>query len=93
MGAALDPMARLANPRTEGAESLVDVTTANGQTFTLAIDSTSKLPTRVVTRTDNTNLGDVAISTAFAGYQAVGGLQLPTELTTKTDDFTTQEVR
>jgi hypothetical protein len=33
-----------------------------------------------VTMADNTNLGDVAISTAFAGYQAVGDLQLPTQL-------------
>ena len=92
VGAALDPMARLANPRTEGSESLLDVTTASGQAFTLAIDSTTKLPTRVVTTTDNTNLGDVAISTAFSGYQAVGGLQLPTGLSTKTDEFTTQEI-
>jgi glyoxylase-like metal-dependent hydrolase (beta-lactamase superfamily II) len=91
--AALDPMARLANPRTEGGESLVDVTTSSGQAFTLAIDSTTKLPTRVVTQADNTNLGDVAISTAFGGYQASGDLQLPTQLTTKTDDFTTQEIR
>lgn len=91
--AALDPMAKLANPRTEGSESIIDVSTPSGQTFTLAIDSGTKLPTRVVTRTDNTNLGDVAISTAFAGYQAAGGLQLPTELTTKTDDFTTQAVK
>jgi glyoxylase-like metal-dependent hydrolase (beta-lactamase superfamily II) len=91
--AALDPMAGLANPRTEGGQALVDVTTANGQKFTLAIDSTTKLPSRVVTMTDNTNLGDVAISTSFAGYQDVGGLQLPTSLTTKTDDFTTAEVR
>jgi hypothetical protein len=46
-----------------------------------------------VTLTDNTNLGDVAISTSFAAYQDVGGLQLPTSLTTKTDDFTTAEIR
>ncbi|NOT28656.1 MAG: MBL fold metallo-hydrolase [Acidobacteria bacterium] len=91
--AALDPMARLANPRTEGAESLLDVTTASGQAFTLAIDSTTKLPSRVVTTADNTNLGDVAISTTFAGYQAAGGLQLPSDLTTKTDDFTTQQIK
>ena len=91
--AALDPMAKLANPRTEGSESIVDVSTPSGQAFTLAIDSGTKLPTRVVTRAYNTNLGDVAISTAFAGYQAAGGLQLPTELTTKTDEFTTQEIK
>jgi glyoxylase-like metal-dependent hydrolase (beta-lactamase superfamily II) len=91
--AALDPMARLANPRTEGSESLVDVTTSSGQAFTLAIDSTTKLPSRVVTTADNTNLGDVAISTTFTGYQAAGGLQLPSDLTSKTDDFTTQQIK
>jgi glyoxylase-like metal-dependent hydrolase (beta-lactamase superfamily II) len=91
--AALDPMARVTNPRTEGSESLVDVTTASGQSFTLAIESATKLPSRVVTNADNTNLGDVAISTSFAGYQAAGGLQLPTDLTTKVDDFTTQQIK
>ncbi|MGH9255319.1 MAG: MBL fold metallo-hydrolase, partial [Vicinamibacterales bacterium] len=91
--AALDPMARLANARTEGSESLVDVTTAGCQTFTLAIDSTTKLPTRVVGRTDNTNLGDVVVTTSFADYQDASGLQLATRLTTKVDDFTTAEIR
>jgi glyoxylase-like metal-dependent hydrolase (beta-lactamase superfamily II) len=91
--AALDPMSKLGNPRTEGSESLVDVTIADGRTFTLAIDSTSKLPTRVMSRTDNTNLGDVVIESSFADYQESGGLQLPTRLTVKTDDFTTAEYR
>jgi glyoxylase-like metal-dependent hydrolase (beta-lactamase superfamily II) len=91
--AALDPMAKVANPRTEGGETVMDVTTAAGQSFTLAVDGTTKLPSRVVTKAYNTNLGDVAISTSFAAYQDVSGLQLPTSLTTKTDDFTTAEVR
>lgn len=91
--AALDPMAVLANARTEGGDSLVDVTSAAGQRFTLAIDSTTKRPTRVVSRTDNTNLGDVAIETSFADYQDAGGLQLATRLTSKVDDFTTAEIR
>jgi glyoxylase-like metal-dependent hydrolase (beta-lactamase superfamily II) len=90
--AALDPMAVLANPRTEGTESLVDVT-SSGRTFTLAIDSTSKLPTRVVSKMYNVNLGDVAITTSFADYQQAGGLQLAARLTTKTDDYTTAEMR
>ena len=91
--AALDPMARLANARTEGSDSLVDVTTASGLLFTLAIDTTTKLPTRVTSRTDNTNLGDVVVETSFAEYQDAGGLQLPTRLTMKLDDFTTAEYR
>jgi glyoxylase-like metal-dependent hydrolase (beta-lactamase superfamily II) len=91
--AALDPAARLAKPRTAGSERVVDVTTANGLLFTLAIDGTTHLPTRVVSMTDNTNLGDVAIETSFADYQDVNGLKLPAHLTTKTDRFTTADIR
>ena len=87
--AALDPMAKLTNPRTEGGQSMVDVTTASGTSFTLAVDAATKLPSRVSNVADNTNLGDVTISTTFADYQDVGGLTLPATLTTKTDDFTT----
>ena len=93
MRAALDSMARLSNPRTEGGESLVDVTTSGGVMFTLAVDATTKRPTRVVSRTDNVNLGDVVTETSFAEYQESGGLQLPTRLTMKVDDFTTAEYR
>ena len=91
--AALDPAARLANPRDANGQRAVDVTTAGGLTFTLAIDKTTKLPTRVVSMTDNTNLGDVAIETSFADYQDVSGLKLPARLTTKTDKYTTAEIR
>ena len=91
--AALDPAAMLSNPRTLDNQSVVDITTADGLTFTLAIDSMTKLPTRVVSMTDNTNLGDVAIETSFADYQDVNGLKLPARLTTKTDKYTTAELR
>jgi glyoxylase-like metal-dependent hydrolase (beta-lactamase superfamily II) len=91
--AALDPMASLANPRTEGDESLVDVTTAGGQRFTLAVDAATNLPSRVTTMTYNANLGDVAISTSFEDYEETDGWQLPTRLTTRTDDFTTMEIQ
>jgi len=89
--AALDPMAMLANPRTEGSESLVDVTTADGRKFTLAIDSTTKLPARVITAGTNNVLGDVALITVFADYRDVSGLQLPSRVTSLTDDFPTAE--
>jgi len=75
--AALDPAAKLANPRTAGNESVVEVTTAKGLTFTLAIDSSTKLPSRVVSMSENANMGDVAIETNFADYQDVSGLKLP----------------
>ncbi len=91
--AALDPAAKLGNLQTFGSQRSVDVTTASGFTLTLAIDSTTKLPTRVVSMTDNTVLGDVAIETSFADYQDVNGLKLPARLTTKTDKYTTADLR
>ncbi len=91
--AALDPAAARTNLRTEGSETLLDVTAADGQAYTLVVDTATKLPSRVVTRTYNVNLGDVVITTAFDGYQDVGGLQLPGRLTSRTDDFTTAEIR
>jgi hypothetical protein len=91
--AALDPEAKLENPRTAGNERVVDVTTSNGLKFTLATDAATNLPTRVVSMTDNTNLGDVAIETSFADYQDVAGLKLPKRLTTKTDKYQTAEIR
>jgi len=91
--AALDPTARLTRARTEGSERLVDVTTADGSTRTLAIDAATRLPTRVVSTTDNANLGDVAIETRFADYQDVAGLKLPARLTVKTDKYTTATIQ
>jgi glyoxylase-like metal-dependent hydrolase (beta-lactamase superfamily II) len=91
--AALDPAAKLSNPRTQDNQSVVDITTAEGLAFTLGIDATTKLPTRVVSMTDNTNLGDLAIETSFADYQDVNGLKLPARLTTKADQYTTADLR
>jgi len=91
--AALDPAAKLANPRDANGQRAVDVTTSGGQTFTLAIDGTTKLPTRVVSMTDNLNLGDVAIETSFSDYQDVSGLKLPSHLATKTDKYPTVDIR
>jgi hypothetical protein len=71
----------------------VDVTTAGGLVFTLAIDSGTSLPARVVSMSENANMGDVVIETSFADYRDVSGLKLPARLTTKTDKFTTVEIR
>ncbi len=91
--AALNPSAQLRNARTLENQSAVEVVTAGGFTFTLAIDGTTKLPTRVVSMTHNVNLGDVAVETTFADYQDVSGLKLPGRLTTKVDRFTTTDLR
>ena len=83
----------MSNPRTEDGQNLLDVRTSDGTTFTLAVDSGSMRPARVISTMDNTNLGDVIIETSFADYQDVNGLQLPGALTTKTDDVTTADIR
>ncbi|MGE3179008.1 MAG: MBL fold metallo-hydrolase [Vicinamibacterales bacterium] len=90
---ASDPAATLTNPRTAGGEQVVDVTLAGGQTFTLAIDASTHLPTRIASMRDNPNLGDVLVETSFSDYQDVGGVRLPTRLVTKTDAFQTAELR
>lgn len=91
--AALDPAAKVANVRNAGNERAVDVTTRDGAVLTLAVDQSTKLPTRVVSMSDNVNLGDVAIETTFDDYQEVGGLKLPARFMTKTDKYTTATLR
>ena len=91
--AAMDQSARVTNLRTEKGQQFVDVTTADGLSFTLGIDAGTRLPARVVTAANHTNLGDVLITTTFADYQRFGAVQLPARLTTSTDDFVTSEVR
>jgi glyoxylase-like metal-dependent hydrolase (beta-lactamase superfamily II) len=90
--AALDPSARLTNARTQGGDRLVDVT-VNGVTLTLAVDNTTKLPSRGVQMTDSPTLGDTPIETRFGDYQSVSGLRLPTRFTTKTDRFPSGDIR
>ena len=90
--AALDPASTLANARTLDGESLVDVTTADALSFTLAIDDGTKLPSRVTSLAHHDNLGDVTLETSFAAYEEIDGLMLPTRLTTSTAGYRTAEI-
>jgi hypothetical protein len=85
--AALDPGARLANLRTEGAEQLVDVTTAAGDDLTIVVDASTHLPVRLISMSANPNMGDVAIETTIADYEEVDGVRLPRRLTTRMDRY------
>jgi hypothetical protein len=85
--AALDGGASLSNSRTNGHEQLVDITTGARDKLTLAIDSQTHLPTRVISMSDNPNMGDVAVVTTFADYEDVNGVKLPRRLTTKMDTY------
>jgi hypothetical protein len=85
--AALDPAATIANLRTEGNDQLVDITTAKGEAVTLAVDQSTHLPSRVISMSDNANMGDVAIVTTFSDYEEVNGVKLPRQLTTMMDKY------
>jgi glyoxylase-like metal-dependent hydrolase (beta-lactamase superfamily II) len=90
--AALQPSTKLSNARTQGNERLVDVTTG-GVTLTLAINSATKLPARIVQVVDSPTMGDTAMDTLFGEYTAVSGLQLPTRITTRTDRWLSADIR
>jgi hypothetical protein len=85
--AALDPAAKLANPRTEGGTQSVDITTTQGETLTLTLDQSTHLPSKVTSMADNANMGDVAIVTTFSDYEDVDGVKLPKRLTTMMDKY------
>ena len=85
--AALAPDARVSSVRTEGTERVVDITTDAGA-ITLAVGADNR-PTRIQSPGAHINLGDVVLTTTFADYADAGGLQLPTRIATKVDDFTT----
>jgi hypothetical protein len=84
--AALSPGSKISNLRQENSVQLVDITT-EGQLFTLAINSMTKLPARVTSMSYNPNLGDVAIETSFSNYENVNGVNLPKRLTTMIEKY------
>jgi hypothetical protein len=91
--AALDPAAKIVNPRQQESGLLVDIMTGRGDTLTLVIDASTKLPSRVVSMSDNANMGDVAITTTFPDYEDVAGLKLPRRLTTTMDKYVQFDLR
>jgi glyoxylase-like metal-dependent hydrolase (beta-lactamase superfamily II) len=89
--AALDPGAKLSAPRKHGAVELIDITTEQGDTLTLALDGTTHLPASVSWMTSSENLGDVVNTMSFENYEQVSGIQLPKRYVSKIDfrDWTT----
>jgi glyoxylase-like metal-dependent hydrolase (beta-lactamase superfamily II) len=60
----------------------VDVSLAEGNAFTLAVDPSTSLPQSVTWVGPDQNLGDVEYRTAFTGYQPVSGVMMPTGFNT-----------
>lgn len=90
--AALDPAAKVTNLRQEGSNDLVDVTTAGGDTVTLAVDRTTHLPASVSTASYQPYLGDVKNETDFLDYQDVNGVKLPTHFVTKVEKWKESDI-
>ncbi|MBI4265949.1 MAG: MBL fold metallo-hydrolase [Acidobacteria bacterium] len=89
--AALDPAARIANLRTEDGQPHVDITTAGGDTVTLAVDAATSLPSHLSFPSYDANWGDTSIEAQFSEYEDVGGLQLPRRIVTRQDQWMTTD--
>jgi glyoxylase-like metal-dependent hydrolase (beta-lactamase superfamily II) len=90
--ATLDPATTVGNVRAVGTARQADVTTAAGPMLTMTIDAAGR-PLSISSKTAHANLGDVVVTTAFAAYDDVNGLNLPTQFTTTVDDFTTAAIK
>jgi hypothetical protein len=91
--AALGPNAKLSNSRTQGNERMVDIAVDDLSTLTLAISTTTKLPTRIFEMVDNNLFGDTLQAVEFTDYKTVSGLQLPTLFTNWQDKREIGQIR
>ena len=91
--AALGPDAKLSNSRTQGTERMVDIAIDDLPTLTLAINATTKLPTRIFQMVDNNIIGDTLQAIEFTDYKTVNGLQLPTLFTNWQDKREIGQIR
>jgi len=83
--AALAPGAAVSKRSRLGGRDEVEIRTAGGEVFTLAVDPRSGLPAQVRSMTDQANLGDVEVVTDFADYRPAGALRLPARITSRMD--------
>ncbi len=82
---ALAPENRLSGLRNEDQAALLDVTTATGETFTLAVHESTSLPLWVRWIGPHENLGELTYRAEFSGYVPVSGLMLPMSFNTVSD--------
>jgi glyoxylase-like metal-dependent hydrolase (beta-lactamase superfamily II) len=75
--AALDTNSRVTNRRVEAGLTLVDVATAGGETFTLAVTDATGLPSWVRWVGPHENLGDLTYRAEFSAYEPVAGVWVP----------------
>ena len=85
--AALLGAAAVSNVRTENGHTLADITIESGKAFTLAIDSSTKLPVYIRSTDHHPYLQDVVRTTEFSDYATFDGLTLPTIISRSLDEF------
>lgn len=92
---ALAETSTVGNLREEDGQHAVDVTSGDGDVFSLYVDMETMLPTEIVSLGFHPNLGDVTLTTTFEDYQETGGLGgfqsrllLPHIVTSLLDDHT-----
>jgi glyoxylase-like metal-dependent hydrolase (beta-lactamase superfamily II) len=83
--AALESGSRVSNRRMDGAATIVDVTTATGETFALAVTTATSLPLWVRWVGPHENLGDITYRAEFSGYEPVNGVWVPMSFNTVSD--------
>ena len=97
---ALTEGATVGNLRQEDGHDVVDITAADGNVYTLWVESETREPRRIVSTGDHPMLGDVTFTTTFDDYRETGGLggfqarlSLPRIITASMDDQPTWELR
>jgi len=85
--------ATVGNIRGEGRLTLADVTTQSGKAFTLAIDSSTKLPDHIRSTDHHSYLRDIVRKTEFSDYIVVGDVTLPSVLSQSFDEFHVFRIR
>jgi glyoxylase-like metal-dependent hydrolase (beta-lactamase superfamily II) len=83
--AALAPASTVSTLRNEEGMQLMDVTTADGLPFTLALDPASHLPAWVQWSAPHENLGELRYREAYSGWQWRDGVLLPMSFNTVSD--------
>ena len=83
--AALDATTEIGPLRTDGDSIVVESRLADGGTFSLGINQTTRLPAWVRWVEPSAALGEVTYTTWFTGYSPFDGVRLPAGLTTRID--------
>ncbi len=84
---AMDSAAHVDNLQQQNGIYQIDLTTADGDFFTLGIDAESLLPVSVQSLTYHPNLGDSLVVSRFTDYEEINGIRLPTQIDSTIDRF------